>query len=180
MMITLKAFKLIPRRSVIIHLSWLGSLLLFILAVIVPMQRYVAGLDVQIKDIRYKVDEQKNLQPIYQMLKAKTQTTAPSVLPTPASGKLSRDLVSVVTSTIGRIIKNAAMETISISPDVNSLANQSRSLLMNAVIRGDFMNFRKFLIGVGELPYLERFEEIEIQKDPNFMEFRIKIRLALS
>jgi hypothetical protein len=48
------------------------------------------------------------------------------------------------------------------------------------VIRGDFMSFRKFLIGVGELPYLERFEEIEIQQDPGFMEFRMKIWLALS
>jgi hypothetical protein len=180
MMITLKPFKLISRRTLIIHLSWLGSLLLFIIAVIVPVQRFAAGLDGRIKDIQYQVDEQKRLQPIYQMLKTKSQTTAPSILPTPASGKLSRDLVSVVPSTIGRIVKNAAMETISISPDVNSLANQSRSLLMHAVIRGNFMSFRKFLIGVGELPYLERFEEIEIQQDPDFMEFRIKIRLALS
>jgi hypothetical protein len=170
----------IPKRTIIIHLSWLGSLLLFILAVIVPVQRFVAGLDGRIKDIQYQVDEQKSLQPIYQALKTKSQTTAPSILPMPASGKLSRDLVSVVPSTIGRIVKNAAMETISISPDVNSLANQSRSLLMHAVIRGNFMSFRKFLIGVGELPYLERFEEIEIQQDPDFMEFRIKIRLALS
>ena len=179
-MITLKLFKLIPRRTVIIHLSWLGSLLLFILAIIVPVQRLVAGLDGRLKDIQYQVDEQKSLQPIYQALKTKSQTTVPSILPTPASGKLSRDLVSVVPSTIGRIVKNAAMENISILPDVNSLANQSRSLLLHTVIRGDFMSFRKFLIGVGELPYLERFEEIEIQKDPDFMEFRMKIWLALS
>jgi hypothetical protein len=179
-MITLKSFKLIPRRAVIIQLSWLGGLLLFILAVIVPVQGFVTGLDGRIKDIRYQVDEQKNLQPIYQALKTRSQTNAPSILPTPASGKLSRDLVSVVPSTLGRIVRNAAMETVSISPDVNSLANQSRSLLMRAVIRGGFMSFRKFLIGVGELPYLERLEEIEIQQDPDFMEFRMKIWLALS
>lgn len=179
MMITLKLFTLIPRRSVIIHLSWVGSLLLFILAVIVPMQRFGAGLDGTIKDIRYKVEEQRNLQPIYQMLKTRAQTNKPSILPTPAAGKLSRDLVTVVPSTIGRVVKNAEMETVSIAPDVNSLADQSRSLLIRAVIRGNFMNFRKFLIGMGELPYLERFEEIEIQKDQDFMEYRMKIRLAL-
>jgi hypothetical protein len=180
MMITLKSFKLIPQRTVIIYLSWLGSLLLFILAIIIPTQRFAAGLDGQIKDIRYQVDEQKSLQPIYQALKTNNQTTAPSILPMPESGKLPRDLVSVVPSTIARIVRDAAMETISISPDVNSLANQSRSLLMNAVIRGDFMSFRKFLIGVGELPYLERFEEIEIRQEPDFMEFRMKIWLVLS
>jgi hypothetical protein len=180
MMNILKSLKLISRRTVIIHLVWIGSLLLFILVVIVSMQKYISGLDGRIKNVQYQLDEQKGLQPIYQTLKTRSQTAAPSVLPTPASGKLSRDLVSVVPSTIGRIAANAAMETISISPDVNSLANQSRSLLMNAVIRGDFMNLRKFLIGVGELPYLERFEEIEIQQDPAFTEYRIKIRLALS
>jgi hypothetical protein len=179
-MITLKSFKLIPRRAVIMHLSWLGSLLIFILSVIVPVQRFAAGLDGRIKDIQYQVDEQKSLQPIYQALKTKSQTTAPGILPTPPSGKLSRDLVSVVPSTIRRIVRDASMESISILPDVNSLANQSRSLLLHTVIRGDFMSFRKFLIGVGELPYLERFEEIEIQQDPDFMEFRMKIWLALS
>ena len=179
MAITLKSFTLIPRRSVISHLSWVGSLLLFILAVIVPMQRFGAGLDGKIKDIRYKVEEQRNLQPIYQMLKTRAQTSKPSILPTPAAGKLSRDLVSVVPSTIERVVKNAQMETVSIAPDVNSLADQSRSLLIRAVIRGNFMNFRKFLIGMGALPYLERFEEIEIQKDQDFMEYRMKIRLAL-
>lgn len=179
-MITPKLFKLIPRRTVIIHLSWLGSLLLFILVIIVPVQRIMAGFDGQIKDIQYQVDEQKSLQPIYQALKTRSQTIAPSILPTPESGKLSRDLVSVVPSTIGRIVKNASMETISILPDVNSLANQSRFLLMHMVIRGDFMSFRKFLIGVGELPYLERFEEIEIHQETDFMEFRMKIWLALS
>jgi hypothetical protein len=180
MMMTLKQFKLIPRRTVIIHLSWLGSLLLFILVVIVPLQRFTVDRDGRIKDIRYQVDEQKNLQPIYQALKTKSQTTAPGILPMPASGKLSRDLVSVVPSTIRKIVGNAAMESISVLPDVNSLANQSRSLLLHTVIRGDFMSFRKFLIGVGELPYLERIEEIEIQQDADFMEFRMKIRLALS
>jgi len=180
MMDILKSFKLISRRAIIIHLVWIGSLLLFVLAVIVPVQKYVSDLDGRIKDIQYQLDEQKSLQPIYQTLKARSQSAARSVLPLPASGKLSRDLVSVVPSTIDRIVKNAAMETISISPDVNSLANESRSLLMNAVIRGDFMSFRQFLIGVGDLPYLERFEGIEIQYDPAFTEYRIKIRLALS
>lgn len=174
------ALKLIPRRTAIIHLAWLGSLLLLVLALVVPMQRYVSGLDGRIKDIRYRVDEQKGLRPIYQALQSRNQAAKPGALPMPEAGKLSRDLVGVIPSTIGRIVKGAAMETVSISPDVNSLANQSRSLLVHAVIRGDFMSFRRFLIGIGELPYLERFEEIEIRKETAFTEYRVTIRLALS
>ena len=86
----------------------------------------------------------------------------------------------VTPSTLRRIADSASLKTQSVAPDVSSLTNQSKSLIMNMVVRGDFMNFRKFLIGIGELPYLERYEEIEIRKDPAFMEYRIKIRLALA
>lgn len=169
----------IPKRTIIIQLSWLGALLFLGLVVIFPVQRSTVGLDRQIKDIQYQIETQKTLQPIYQAQKTKGQTTVASILPTPESGKLSRDLVSVVPSTVRRIAKNSDMEAISVLPDVTSLADQSRHLLVGAVLRGDFMNFRKFLIGVGELPYLERLEEIEIQQDSDFMEFRVKMRLML-
>jgi hypothetical protein len=169
----------IPKRTVIIQLSWLGALLILGLVVIFPVQRSTAGLDGQIKEIRIQMEEQKTLQPIYQALKAKSRTPAASILPAPESAKLSKDLVRVVPSTMRRIAKNSDMEMISVSPDVAALADQSRHLLVRAVLRGDFMNFRKFLTGIGELPYLERIEEIEIQQDPNLMEFRIKMRLML-
>jgi hypothetical protein len=175
----LKSIRLIPKKTVIIHLSWFGALLILGLVVIFPVQRSTVGLEKQIKDIQSQIETQKTLQPIYQALKTKSQTTAASILPTPESGKLPRDLVRVFPSTVRRIARNSDMEMISVSPDVTSLADQSRHLLVRAVLRGDFMNFRKFLIDVGELPYLERFEEIEIQQDPNFMEFRIKMRLML-
>jgi hypothetical protein len=176
----LQTIKLIPKRTAIIQLCWLGILLLIILAVMLPVKRSVTGLDREIKDTQYQVDEQKSLQQIYQSLKTNSETKVTSVLPTPESGKLSRNLVSVVPSTIRKIAKQASLETLLVSPDVNTLTSQSRSLMVHTVVRGEFMSFRNFLIGVGKLPYLERFEEIEILHDPDFMEFRMKIRLALS
>ncbi len=176
----LRSIKLMPKRTAIIHLSWLGLLILFILAVILPAHRSITGLDREIENTRSQVDKQSSLQQIYQGLKTNSLKTAVSILPTPESGKLSRDLVGTVPSAIRRIARRAAMEVILVSPDVNSLTNQSRSLLVQTAVRGEFMSFRKFLIGIGELPYVERFEEIEILRDPGFMEFRIKIRLALS
>ncbi|MCX5839985.1 MAG: hypothetical protein NTY16_00730 [Deltaproteobacteria bacterium] len=86
----------------------------------------------------------------------------------------------MVPSTLGRIAKNAAMDTLSVEPDVNSLANQSRYLLVRAVVRGDFFSFRKYLTGLGELPYFERIEVIEIQQNPDIMEFKMNIWLALN
>ena len=180
MIMPLNALKLINRRTVIIYLTCLAGILLFIIAGIIPAQRFSAALDRKTRDLQFQIDEQKSLQPIYQSLKAKSQTGTVSVLPTPERNKLSRDLISMGPSTFGRIAKNAAMDTLSVDPDVSSLANQSRYLLVHAVVRGDFFSFRKYLTGLGELPYFERIEEIEIQQNPDIMEFKMKIWLALN
>ena len=169
----------IPKRVLILHLSCWGGLLIFLLAVVLPLYGSLSGLDRRIQDVRQQVDEQKTLQPLHQALKAKGRNVAPSVLPTPERGKLSRDLIGTVPSALRRIGQNAGMESFSVSPDVNSLAGNSPFLLVRVVAQGDFMNFRRYLIGLGELPWLDRVEEIEIRQNPDIMEFRVTVRLAL-
>ena len=176
----LKSLKLIPKKTITLQLSWLGVLLIFILAAIFPFQRFMMGLENKSKDIQYQLEEQKNLQPIYQTLKTKSQAPSVTILLIPERSKLSRAMVNAVPSTIRGIARNASLDAVSIIPDVNSLANQSSYLPIQTVLRGDFMNFRKFLMGIGALPYLEKIDEIEIRQDPDFTEFRIKIRLAMN
>jgi hypothetical protein len=48
------------------------------------------------------------------------------------------------------------------------------------VVRGDFLNFRKLLIGLGEVAYVERIEEIQIQQNPDALEFKMKVWVAIS
>jgi hypothetical protein len=170
----------LSKRKIVFYLSCAGGLLLFILLGIIPLQRYAIGLDREIKDIRFQVEEQKNLLPIYQSLKAKSQAGSGRVLPTPKKSGLSRDLIDMVPPTIRKIATRANMDPLSVTPDVNALAGQPRYLLVHSVVRGEFYDFRRFLIGLGELPYLERIEEIEIQQNPDIMEFKMKIWLALS
>jgi hypothetical protein len=72
------------------------------------------------------------------------------------------------------------MDPLSVTPDVSALAGQQRYLLVDSVVRGEFADFRRYLTGLGQLPYLERIETIEIQQNPDVMEFKMKIWLALS
>jgi hypothetical protein len=59
------------------------------------------------------------------------------------------------------------------------MAGSSKFLLNNAVVKGEFINFRKMLIALTAIPYLDRIEEISISQHSDSMEFRIKIWLAL-
>jgi hypothetical protein len=175
----LRTVRLIPKKTLVIQLSWLGALVIFILVVILPLQGFKSDLEKDGRDIQLRIEEQSSLLPIYQALKTKGQATSATVLPTPERAKLSRSMVGRVPSTIKGIAGRASMEAVSILPDIASLTSQSDDLLMHAVIRGSFMNFRQFLIGVSALPYLERIETIEIHQDPDFTEYRMKIRLAM-
>jgi hypothetical protein len=68
---------------------------------------------------------------------------------------------------------------VSNTPDLNSSGGSPSSLLYNVVLKGEFANFRKILIGLGSVPYLDRIEEINIQQYPSYMEFKMKIWIAI-
>ena len=173
-------FKWFPKKTIIIQSSWLCVVLIFILVAIFPIRSFMTGLERESKKIQYRIEEQKTLQPIYQALKTKGQARSVTILPVPEGSKLSRTMIGAVPSTIRGIAKSSSLEAVSVIPDVNSLINQSSYLLIQTVLKGDLLNFRKFLIGIGALPYLERVEEIEIRQDSDLTEFRIKIRLVLN
>jgi hypothetical protein len=77
------------------------------------------------------------------------------------------------------IADKAGLTMVSLKPDLSTLAGSSTSLLSNVVLKGEFANFRKMLIGLGDVPYLDRIEEISIQQYPDYLEFRMKIWIAI-
>ncbi len=158
----------------------LAGLLVIVLAGIIPNFISSARLDREISSVQFRLEEQDKLYPVWQLLKNNAQHKVLMVLPFPAKDRLSRKLIDLFPATFKDMAKKAGMDVISISPDLNSLSDSSNFLIVNAVIRGDFFNFRKLLVNLGEVPYSERVEEILIQQNQDNMEFRMKIRLALA
>jgi len=171
--------KFIPRQAPSFKIVLFAIILVLISIGIVTQYMSMANLDKRADKIRFEIDEQKGLQSIYQLLKSKGQKNV-KVLPFPARGKLSRDQIETMPGNLRDIAKKVNMDILYASPDMASIGPDSRSLLVNVSIRGDFFNFRKFLVGIGDLPYLERIEEIQIQENADIMEFKMKIRLAMA
>ena len=174
-----KIYAIIPRRSLLYSLICLSGVLLIVFAGIVPNQFSLTRLDQKIKSIQFQIEEQKSLYPIYKVLQKKSKTRDAKVLPAPERIPLLRTQLDTIPSTFRQIAKNANIDTVSVSPNLNSLGNDSRFILVDTVVRCDFLNFRKLLIGLGEIPYLESIEEIQIQQNEDTMEFKMKIWLAL-
>lgn len=175
-----KIYTIIPKRSLFYLVICLCGVLIIVTVGIIPEYFSSVRLDQQIKSMQFQIEEQKNLYPIYHMLKNKTHIKDARILPFPKKVPLSRAQIDTVPATVREIAKKANIDMVSASPDLNFLGSESRFLPINAIMRGDFFNFRKFLIGLGEVPFLERIEEIQIQQNEDTMEFKMKMWLVVS
>jgi len=175
-----KIYAIIPKRSLVYLLICLCGVLIIFAAGIIPEYFSSVRLDQQIKSIQFQIEEQKRLYPIHQMLQNITHTKDGKTLPIPKKNFLARTQMDAVPETFREIAKKANLDIVSASPDLNFVGSESRFLPINAVIRGDFFNFRKFLISLGEIPYLERIEEIQIQQNEDTMELKMKMWLIVS
>lgn len=168
----------IPMESIRYLLICTLGIIVFILIGPYMSERSLVKMDMEIKKLQIQREKQQLLYPIHQKLVRKLQIE-PKKLPFPAKSKFPRAKTEKISSIFCEIAQNSNLETVSIIPDVKSIANGFDLFLVNLLVKGDFFDFRKFLIELGENPYLHYIEEIKIQQVPGGKEFRLKIWLAL-
>jgi len=141
--------------------------------------RSLNDLDRDVQKIKADIEEQRIMAPLYNDLIEKIKVKTKKHLPFPAKAKLPREQHEQITSIFGELAKRANLEVVSITPDVNSLAGGSGLLVVNAALKGDFFNFRNYLIELGNVPYLEHLGEIQIQTIPGGREFHLKLCVSV-
>ena len=169
----------IPEKSVPYLIICGGIVAIVVLVGIFPLYRYTSNQADEIKKIKYQMEEQKELGPVYLNMQKAMESKDLQVLPNPKKTIISREEAAKFQNVFRTISEKSGLMTISITPDLSTAAGSSKFLLHNAVVKGEFANFRKMLIELTAIPYLDRIEEISIQQHSNSMEFRIKIWLAL-
>lgn len=156
-----------------------GILMFFILSGIIPLSRYNASINKDIKKLKDRIEEQKNLNATYAMLIKNTRKKDLLILPNPAKTTLSRQEASKFQDVFRDITEKSGLKMVSITPELSTLAGSSDHLSYTAIAKGEFVDFRKMLIGLGYVPYLDKIEEISIQQYPDALEFKMKILIIL-
>jgi hypothetical protein len=169
----------IPERSISYLIIYGGIVVIFVLVGIFPLYRYTSNQAGEIKKIKYQIEERKGLGPVYLNLQKAMESKDLQVLPNPKKTTISREEAAKFQNIFRTIAGKSGLMTISLTPDLSTMAGSSKFLLHNAVVKGEFVNFRKMLIALTAIPYLDRIEEISISQHSDSMEFRIKIWLAL-
>lgn len=167
--------KYLPTRNTFVILVFGGGMLLFVLLAIFPNYISYNNIVHEISLLKYKIEEQKILSPIFEDLSEKAQFQNPGSLPFPTHENLSRDDTEKITPIIREIVAANNFMLEDIDTDIESLMTEPGALKMIVQINGEFQNLRGLLLDLGSLPYMEHIEEIKI----NSFGEKNKISLAI-
>ncbi|MBW2570218.1 MAG: hypothetical protein JRE47_12870 [Deltaproteobacteria bacterium] len=176
----LKQFIKLQGRGSIYFLVFGAAILILIVIGIYSSKKFSEIKNREIKALCYEIEEQKVVFPVYSNLLDKMPVIGPEVLAFPAKTRLSEDKIEEIPMRFAEIAQKCKLEAVSIIPDVMSLDRDSGRLLVDVFVKGDFFNFRKFLIEIGRVPYLEHIEKVHIQRTMEGKELKVKMWLALS
>jgi hypothetical protein len=156
-----------------------GIILIIILVGILP---YSFKISSQIKEndkLKYQIKEQKELGPVYATLLSAGKDRNALVLPNPEKTALPRSGAGKFQNDFQVAAKKSGLTIVSFTPEINSSASPSTSFLHNVVLKGELSAFRRMLIALGAVSYLDRIEEISLQQNTGFMEFKMKVWIAI-
>jgi hypothetical protein len=173
----LKISKL-PTRNITFFLIGSCALLFFFLLVVYPQRISLAEADLDIKKLKGSIAEQKILYPIFQDFLKKARVKDTESLPFPKKTKLMRSETAKISSIFQKITQKSNLVLKEIIPDVDALISGSGYLKLNLTVQGEFLDLRNFMLHLGELPYLEHIERIQIRSIQDTKEISFKILLA--
>jgi len=169
----------IPRQSIFYIMMCLTGVLIFVLGGILPASKKLAELDAAIVVRKYDIEEQTALAPFFKSLKVDSEKKESEILPLPPNGKLSQDKLDTLPIAFSTAAKMSGMTMVSAIPNLNAMIGDAQFIPIHVVLRGGVIDFRKFLIQIGGIPYVQHIEEITIQEKSDTREFKMKIWAAI-
>jgi hypothetical protein len=169
----------IPRQSVFYIIMCLTGVLIFILGGILPAAKKLTEQERAIVAKKYALEEQTILVPFFKSLKIDSQKKDAELLPMPPRTKLSQERLGSLPIAITSAAKVSGMKLVSAAPHLSAMTGDSQFIPVNIVLRGGVIDFRKFLIQLGAIPYIHHVEEITIQEKADTREFTMKVWAAI-
>lgn len=162
-----------------------GGLLAFILFLISQNYKSINSINEEIFSLKSQISRQEAFNPPYRKLASQNRLLEKRIsselggLPAPKAGKLPREEVGKLSGMFQELAVKSGLNLENIILDVNSLEKAKKHLMTDIHLNGDIYNFRKFLIEVGRVPYVDHIKEVKISSGRMAKKFKLKVRLAL-
>lgn len=170
----------LPKKSLILISCFILILVIFLLAAIYPFHRNLASLDKDLIKIKNQIEKQKIIFPFFKEILNKVNKENIYNLPFPKKTDFDREKIQMVPSIFKEVVSSAGLVLEKVDPDIKLLTGiKSDILSANIHLNGDFFNFRRFLVLLGGLSYLESVEEISIETMEEGNIYSLKINLYI-
>lgn len=176
-----EALSPIPKECISNLVVSLVAVLIFVCVTIIPSFLTGRRLVQQIGDAQYRLEEHKNILPLYESLKKTAPAERYELLVFPAKTALAMSGLESALKTLRDISAKSSMTVISIRPEEGEAFKGVKSLAVTMSLKGDFGNLRTLLLNLGALPYVEDVEGFSIRREPygRALAFTIKIKLTV-
>jgi len=169
----------IPRRSIAYMALCVVFIILFVFAVYIPTDKRSDELGAKTMEAQFRLHEQQTLIPVFEYLKVESEKVVSDTLPLPRKGKLARAMINNLPKNVAASARRSGMSLVTARPDLSGLKGDFQTLPIDIVLKGGFTNFRKFLISLEGMPYVERIEEIVIKEATDTKEFHLRVWVAV-
>lgn len=169
----------IPGRSVVYLVLCVVVLVIFYVAGLYPHQRSLDAIDAKTDQVTSLIEKQKTLLPLYEEMVKRGEDKTRGSLPVPDREAIPRGDIDAVSRLFEGVAGESGMQVVSVRPDVLALTEGSDGMMVTVHLRGTFLDFRRFLVGVGGNPSLRRVEEIEIRQESGRKEYSLTVRIAI-
>ncbi|GAU08972.1 hypothetical protein [Desulfoplanes formicivorans] len=170
---------ILPKKTIlalvagVLVLGVVGFLLLF------PVLRDMNRLDRQIARAQTRLAVKKELYPDYSRL-LKMQQTQEAFRLIPYEDTMTREKdISTFGNTIASLCTRTGMDYVAATPSPESISGAKHMVLVDVVIRGDFLRFREFLLQLLQVPSLVSVQQIKVRSIPEDREYGLKLWVGL-
>jgi hypothetical protein len=134
-------------------------------------------LDEELTELNQQVQAQELLYPIYVELMRQFQQPTPANLSLPQSGKIAKNKISDLNAQFAQLARDSDVDFEKATPDPISYQEESSRITMNVTFNGDFFNFRKLLMNICQLPFLNSVGQMNISVHGNTKNIELKLLL---
>jgi len=168
-------------KTILLILFCISGVVLFVYVGIIPSEKTLASLNSRIKKVQYDIDVQEALLPIYRLLKKELdrENNDSSKLHMPDLKGLSKYETDKIFTEFRTIAEKVGLKAVSIVPDLNSVVENSKYLLVSTVYTGVFFNFREMLISLMQIPYVDHIGSLEIGQSLMTKEYKLDVWVTL-
>jgi len=170
----------LPSQSITLILICGVGILAFIMLAIYPNYISLTDMDMEIKSLNARLEEQKVLFPVFKDIFKKVQISNKMDLPFTNKEKLSKEDAEIIPIIIKKATQQGNIKLESVVTDVESAIGGSAHLRIDIKLKGGFLDLRKFLLKLNELPYLEHIEKIRIRSEKKSHELQCDLKIWMA